>query len=509
MTNTSYSQLEKLFNRIYQLQHLASIGHWDMATMMPTGGSNARAEALAEVSVMINELISDAGTGDLIHDAEQSKADLSDWQQANLREMHRLWLNATSISSELVKAKALAGSQCEHAWRTLRAENNWQDFLPLLEKVINLTIEESQQRADAGALSPYDALLNLYEPGQNSAAIDLIFSQLAEFLPEFIQQVVEQQSGERIIQPTGPFPIDAQRELGLTLMEKIGFNFDQGRLDVSHHPFCGGVAEDVRITTRYSEDDFSESLMGVLHETGHAKYEQGLPKDWLNQPVGSARGMGIHESQSLFQEMQIARGQPFLKFSAPIIEKFLGSEQTDGQTGEQANSECWSAENLYKLNNRVKPDFIRVNADEVTYPMHVILRYEIEKLLINKQLAVKDLPEIWDEKMQQYLGISTAGNYKDGCMQDIHWTDGSLGYFPTYTLGAMNAAQLYRAADKVIPDLSQQIANGEFNALNAWQKEKIWSQGSFYSIDDLMIHATGEKLNTQYFIGHLKNRFLP
>ena len=499
MPNTSYSQLEHLFNRIYQLQHLASIAHWDMAAMMPSGGSHARGEALAEVSVIINELISDNSTGDLIQQADLSKLELSAWQQANLREMHQLWLNATSISSELVKAKALAGSQCEHAWRTLRAENNWQDFQPLLETVINLTIEESQQRAEASSLSPYDALLNLYEPGQTSAAVDVIFAELVEFLPAFIQQVVERQKGDNITRPTGPFPIEAQRDLGLLLMEKTGFNFEHGRLDVSHHPFCGGVSEDVRITTRYSEDDFSESLMGVLHETGHAKYEQGLPKEWLSQPVGSARGMGIHESQSLFQEMQIARGQPFLQFAAPIIQQSLSNEQTDKQ--------CWSAENLYQLNNRVKPDYIRVNADEVTYPMHVILRYEIEKLLINKELEVKDLPELWDIKMQQYLGLSTAGNYKDGCMQDIHWTDGSLGYFPTYTLGAMNAAQLYNAADKAIPELSQQIAKGEFGALNQWQKDKIWSQGSYFEIDELMSYATGEKLNTRYFINHLKKRF--
>jgi carboxypeptidase Taq len=501
MPPTAYTQLEALFNRIYQLQHLASIGHWDMAAMMPAGGSRARGEALAEVSVMMNELISESRTGDLMHQAQAQQANLSDWQQANLREMHRLWLNATSISSDLVKAKALAGSECELAWRTLRAENNWQAFQPLLQTVIQLTIEESQQRAATTSLSAYDSLLDLYEPGQRSAAIDVIFAELVDFLPNFIQQVVARQADEQLIQAHGPFPIEIQRKLGLSMMEKVGFNFAHGRLDVSHHPFCGGVPEDVRITTRYSEDDFSESLMGVLHETGHAKYEQGLPEQWLNQPVGAARGMGIHESQSLFQEMQIARSQPFLKFAAPLIQQFLANEQTDKQ--------CWTAENLFKLNNRVKPDFIRVNADEVTYPLHVILRYDIEKALINETITVKDLPEIWDEKMQHYLGISTAGNYKDGCMQDIHWTDGSLGYFPTYTLGAMNAAQMYAAADQALPELSQNIAQGQFDALNQWQKDKIWSQGSYFDIDGLMTHATGEKLNSQYYIAHLKQRFLP
>ncbi|WP_198266119.1 carboxypeptidase M32 [sulfur-oxidizing endosymbiont of Gigantopelta aegis] len=501
MSQLPYTQLEHLFNRIYQLQHLASIAHWDMAAMMPAGGSQARGEALAEVSVMMNELLSESRTGDLIHLAQEQQTALSDWQQANLREMHRLWLNATSISSDLVKAKALAGSECEQAWRSLRGENNWQDFQPLLQAVIRLTIEESQQRAAATSLSPYDALLDLYEPGQRSAAIDLIFSELVDFLPDFIQQVVARQADEPLIQIDGSFSIESQRKLGLRLMSEVGFNFDHGRLDVSHHPFCGGVPEDVRITTRYCETDFSESLMGVLHETGHAKYEQGLPKQWLNQPVGAARGMGIHESQSLFQEMQIARSQPFLQFAAPIIQQFLAHEQGDKQ--------CWTAENLFKLNNRVKPDFIRVNADEVTYPLHVILRYEIEKALINETLTVKELPEIWDEKMQHYLGISTAGNDKDGCMQDIHWTDGSLGYFPSYTLGAMNAAQMYAAADKAIPDLSQNIAAGKFTTLNQWQQDKIWSQGSFFDIDGLMVHATGEKLNSQYYIAHLKHRFLP
>lgn len=504
MSDTSYTQLEQLFNRLYQLQHLASVAHWDMAAMMPAGGSSARGEALAEVGVIMNELLSDSGTGALIHNAREKQAELSDWQQANLREMHRLWLNATGISSDLVKAKALAGSRCEQAWRTMRADNNWQDFQPLLNEVIQLTIEESQQRAQVAGLEPYDALLNLYEPGQSSAAIDVIFSQLTEFLPDFIQQVMAQQSSEPLLHPAGPFPLEQQRQLGLKLMQQVGFDFNHGRLNVSHHPFCGGVSEDVRITTRYSIEDFSESLMGVLHETGHAKYEQGLPEQWLNQPVGAARGMGIHESQSLFQEMQIARGRPFLKFAAPLIEQYLSGVYSQGKSG----NDCWSVDNLYHLNNRVKPDFIRVNADEVTYPMHVILRYEIEKLLIKGELEVQDLPEIWDVKMQQYLGISTAGNFKDGCMQDIHWTDGSLGYFPTYTLGAMNAAQMYHAAEQAIPDLSEQLAVGNFIPLNQWQKDKIWSQGSFYSIDELMIHATGETLNSDYYLKHLQHRFL-
>jgi len=500
MNKNPYAVLEQKFNRIYQLQHLASIAHWDMAAMMPPGGSQARGNALAEISVLLNDFLSESEIGDLLKASNENLHNLGPWQQANLREMERKWLNATSISGELVKAKSLAGSKCEHAWRSLRPDNNWKDFQPLLQDVINLTIEESQQRSLAMEMSAYDSLLNLYEPGQKSEVIDSIFRQLVDFLPDFIQEVVEKQKSQTILKPSGPFPVDKQRELGLALMKAVGFDFEHGRLDVSAHPFCGGVPEDVRITTRYVNDDFSESLMGVLHETGHAKYEQGLPEAWRNQPVGEARGMGIHESQSLFQEMQISRSLAFIKFAAPMIQKYL-------RTNEH-KAEIWSSENLYLLNNQVKPDFIRVNADEVTYPLHVILRYEIEKGLIEQKIQVSDLPEIWDTKMQQYLGLSTQGNYKDGCMQDIHWTDGSLGYFPTYTLGAMNAAQLYTAADKAIPELENQIEKGNFKALNQWQSDRIWSQASYHSIDDLMVYASGETLKPEYFINHLKNRYM-
>ena len=499
-SHPAYQQLEKKFNQIYQLHHLSSIAHWDAATMMPSGGSEARGQALAEVSSLINQLLSSNEVGDWIAHAQDNPENLSQWQQANLREMHRKWLNATSISDELVKAKAIAGSKCEHAWRSYRADNNWNDFKPLLEDVIQLTIEESQQRSEAMNLSAYDALLNLYEPGQTSASIDQIFTQLKAFLPEFIQQVIAKQSNDKVIQPRGEFPEAQQKKLGLKLMKQVGFNFDHGRLDISHHPFCGGVPEDVRITTRYQTNDFSESLMGVLHETGHAKYEQGLPQQWLTQPVGEARGMGIHESQSLFQEMQISRSRAFLTFAAPLMKQHLSNKDTPIQ--------CWDPDNLFLLNNRVKAGYIRVNADEVTYPMHVILRYEIEKDLISEQFKVADLPDIWDLKMQDYLGLSTKDNYRDGCMQDIHWTDGSLGYFPTYTLGAMNAAQLFAAAKKAIPGLELQIEQGDFEPLNQWQKDNIWSKGSFYSIDELMREATGETLNSEFFINHLKQRFL-
>lgn len=494
---TNYSKLEKIYKRVNALNHMQAIAGWDQAVMMPAGGNDARAEAMAELSVMRLELLSQSEMKDLIHGAKSEE--LNHWQKANLREIEADYLNANSVDKNLVEAKSLAGSKCEFAWRSLRAENNWNDFLPLFKNVVELTKEEAKQRSAATGLSLYDSLLNLYEPDQKSDYIDGVFKDLKTHLPKLIQEVLEKQKSEDLYTPEGPFEIEKQRQLGLELMKAVGFDFEHGRLDVSHHPFCGGVPQDVRLTTRYATGNFIDSLMGVLHETGHACYEQGLPKEWASQPVGVARGMGIHESQSLLFEMQVSRSKEFISYLNPLLKKYF----------QKPNDEkSWTVENLIRLYTRVKPDYIRVDADELTYPMHVILRYEIEKAVIEDQLQVEDIPEAWNQKMQEYLGISTEGNYKNGCMQDVHWTDGSFGYFPTYTLGAMNAAQIFNAAKNAHAEIPHHIQKGDWALLNRWLKDNVWSKGCLYSIDDLMLNATGEKLNSKYFIEHLKNRYL-
>jgi carboxypeptidase Taq len=296
------------------------------------------------------------------------------------------------------------------------------------------------------------------------------------------------------------FNIENQKALGKKVMQHLGFDFDHGRLDISHHPFCSGVPEDVRITTRYDTSDFSSSLMAVIHETGHAMYEQGLPPKWRAQPVGKALSSGTHESQSLLMEMQASRSLEFFHFAAPLIQtSFLGKE---------TNDPAWNANNLHRLCSRVKKSFIRVDADEVTYPLHVMLRYEIEKMLIAGDLEVASIPDIWDDKMQTYLSLPTKGNFANGCMQDVHWPAGLFGYFPTYTLGAMTAAQLYAAAQTKITNLSANLSDGNFKPLLTWLREHVHSQGKFKSFDDLMITATGHKLNAKFFKQHLSDRYL-
>ncbi len=296
--------------------------------------------------------------------------------------------------------------------------------------------------------------------------------------------------------PTGAVRFRKQRQLGLSVMKVLGFDFNGGRVDVSVHPFCGGVPQDVRITTRYNNQEFLSALMGIVHETGHARYEQNLPREWLGQPIAHARSTAIHESQSLLFEMQLARSNEFLQVIHPLVIQ---------QFGEQP---AFAEHNFIALNQRVKTGLIRVDADEVSYPAHVILRYEIEKALIGGEIDVEDIPALWNEKMQQYLGINTEGDYRNGCMQDIHWTDGAFGYFPTYTLGAMYAAQLFHAARSAIPALDSHIANGNLAPLLNWLQQNIWQHGSRYPTAELITKATGEPLNPRYFRQHLERRYL-
>ncbi|MFT4270877.1 MAG: carboxypeptidase M32 [Pantoea sp.] len=492
--SSAYQELSRTFLRLSRFGHLGAIAGVDMQTTMPAGGSRARGEAMAELSVFMHELLTDKRLGGLFAAAQQES--LNDVEQANLTEMQRAWQQATLLPAALVEAKSLAGSRCEHAWRTQRPANDWQGFSANLKEVVKLSREEAQLRADASGISRYDALLDVFEPGMTSAQLDQTFGDLKSWLPDLLQKVVAKQQHQTTLAPVGPFAIEAQKQLGLSLMATLGFDFNHGRLDVSAHPFCGGVPEDVRITTRYNENDFLSAMMGVIHETGHARYEQNLPQQWRGQPVALARSTAMHESQSLFMEMQLGRSREFLQHIQPQVIALMGDQP------------ALSSENFIRLTQRVKPGFIRVDADELSYPAHVILRYEIERALIEGEIEVDDIPALWDEKMQQSLGIDTRGNYRDGCMQDIHWTDGAFGYFPTYTLGAMYAAQLFQAVKRALPQISELIQHGELQPVFDWLQQNIWQHGSRFPTQQLLVNATGETLNPAYFRQHLEQRYL-
>ena len=297
-------------------------------------------------------------------------------------------------------------------------------------------------------------------------------------------------------EPRGPFPVAAQRRVAMMLMDKIGFDFAHGRIDESAHPFCGGTPDDVRLTTRYDEADFATALMGTLHETGHALYQRGLPAEWRRQPVGAARGMAVHESQSLLLEMQVCRSRAFAAFAAPLLAEIFGGDPAS-----------WQPEGFYRRQIAVRPGPIRVDADEVTYPAHVILRYRLEQAMIAGDLVPRDLPGAWADGLKALLGIAPASD-REGVLQDIHWYDGAWGYFPTYTLGALIAAQLFAAARAAVPGLVDGIGRGEFAPLFEWLRQNVHGKGSLLSTAELVQSATGAPLGTAAFEAHLRERYL-
>ena len=457
-----------------------------------------RAEAVATLAGMYHAQATAPEIADWIEAASPETED----QTLALAEFRRQYINATCLPTEFVTRRTAATMRSEQLWRDLRAKGDWDSFLPALEGVVALVREEAQLRSEALNLAPYDALMDQYDPGNRTDDLDAVFADLKGFLKDFVPEALAAQEARLAKRPrkslNGPYPIEKQRELGLAAMRAVGFDFTHGSLAVSHHPFCGGVPTDVRMTTRYRTDEFLSSLMGVLHETGHALYEQGLPKEWSHWPLGKARGMAIHESQSLFVEMQLARSPEFWEFALPLVHLHLGEDAIPG----------WEIPDILNEVNFVERGYIRVDADEVTYPLHVILRYELEQDLVNGKLEASQIPEAWDAKMTEYLGISTINDPKDGPMQDVHWPGGAFGYFPSYTLGAMIAAQQWAALEKALPDVRDSIRQGDFASVNQWRADNIWSQASRYSTPELITRATGEPLNADFFKAHLKNRYL-
>ncbi|MFS8037969.1 carboxypeptidase M32 [Xanthobacter sp. AM11] len=491
---TAYSDLSAHFARAAALSNAVGILQWDSDTMMPRGAAGTRAESLALLRVLSHSMVTDPRIADWLPAARAEE--LGPWERANLREIDRLYTVQTALPADLVEASSKAVSRCELAWRKAREEADFPALLPDLQEVLRLQREIAAAKGAKLGLSPYDALLNDYEPGGRAARIDALFDDLAGFLPAFTEEVLEVQARRPPTPPlAGPFAVEAQRALGVEMMRVVGFDFERGRLDVSAHPFCGGADNDVRITTRYDAADFSRALMGVLHETGHALYEQGRPQDYFVQPVGQARSMSVHESQSLLMEMQACRSREFLTFAAPHMRAAFGT-----------SGPAWEPEALWRLYTRVERGFIRVDADEVTYPAHVILRYRLEKALIGDEMPLSELPGAWAEGMKALLGVVPPDD-RLGCLQDIHWPSGGWGYFPTYTLGAMTAAQLFDAACTADGDILPGIARGEFGPLLGWLRANVHSQGSLLETDALLTRATGRPLDAAVFKAHLRRRY--
>jgi len=493
---SAYQQLEARFSRIAALEQAHQVLHWDRETLMAPGGAAARGEQLAVLERVAHEKITDPAMSDLLDEAERS-ANLDLWQAANLRLMRRDWRRATALDADLVEAQSRAVSTGVGAWMEARPDSDFAAFLPAFREVVRLTREVAAAKAEAFGKPAYDALLESYEDDVSGEEIEALFGRLADILPDLRDRILEKQarSPEPAL-PRGPFPAARQQALGCRLMALAGFDMGRGRLDVSAHPFTAGAPGDVRITTRFDEADFTSSVMAVMHETGHALYEQGLPDAWSFQPVGGAVNMTVHESQSLLIEMQACRGRGFLAHAASIMREELGGD-----------GEGWDGDNLHRLAIRVAPGFIRVDADEVHYPLHIMLRTRLERALIAGELDCADVPAAWNEGMAELVGI-TPPDDRLGCLQDIHWAAGLFGYFPTYSLGALAAAQLYQAACRDVPEIEPALGRGDFAPLLGWLREKVHRKGSLLTTHALLREATGEPLGTDAFEAHLERRYL-
>ena len=492
MTST-YTTATQRLRDLTSIEEALGILQWDQEIVMPPGAVQARGRQIATLSVLAHERQVDPQFAALLGELAKD-ATLDDVQRANIREALRDQRRAARIPADLVRAWGEATVRGHEVWVHARKAKDFSKFQPVLEHLVAL----AKQRAAAVDPSKpaYDVLLDEFEPDMTMARLDPVFDRLKAFLIPFLKRVKAADLPCDVSWLGAHVPAAQQREVGESIVRSMGYDFECGRLDTSVHPFCGGAGPtDVRITTRYNEDSFVGSLTGMIHETGHALYEQGRPAELGDQPVSRARSMGIHESQSLLWEKQIGQNKPFWQYHYPRLQaayKFLADVSLD--------------DFVFGLNLVDFENFIRVEADELTYPLHVILRYEIERDLFAGKIQVAELPAVWNAKMQEYLGITPPDDAL-GLMQDVHWSGGMFGYFPSYTLGALYAAQFMRRARQDVPGIEAGLAAGDPQPLLGWLREKIHRHGSVFLTDELARRATGEVLNPEHFIAYAEAKY--
>lgn len=468
---------------------------WDQSTYIPRKGHAHRANQLSALAKMKHKMVTDPLIGEWLEIVEDSDLteDLLSVEAVNTREWRRLYDRAVKIPESLAVNLARAAAEAQPVWEEARRGDDWESFKPHLATMVSLKREQAQALGYED--EPYDALLDYYEQGETARHLETIFARLRPALTDLLHRILESPRRPDSSIRHRHFPIADQQAFATKVARKLGYDFNGGRLDVSVHPFTEGIGPgDVRITTRYHEDDFNEAFFAVVHEAGHAMYHQGLPMEHWGMPICVPVSLGINESQSRMWENIIAGSLPFWKYFYPQAqERFAVLRDVP-------------LDDFYSSINEVQPSFIRVEADEVTYNLHVLLRFEIEVMLVRGDLEVEDLPKAWNAKMRSYLGI-TPKDYVTGVLQDIHWASGSIGYFPTYTLGNMNAAQFFHQASKDLGDMDALIEKGEFGVLLRWLREKIHSQGSRYRPRDLVRTVTNEEMNPDYLIDYLVQKY--
>lgn len=481
----AYFELESLYKEIGILKSIRALSQWDNDVNMPKGGSSLKSEQMKFLSGLIHDKITNPEIAELL--AKSSVE--NEWQKRNLNLIEKEHLLSKAYDKNFVKKFTEVCLFCELNWRKAKEENDYQLFADHFSKVLKFVQEKSVISSELLKLNPYDALLEEYDPGRKSKEIDDIFIDLESFLPDLIKNLREKSSQEDFI-----ISLNAaqQAQVGAEIIEKLGFDFNHGRLDTSSHPFSVGFSpDDVRITTRYNNDNIFSSLFAILHEAGHGIYEQNLPREYVFQPVGGACGMTIHESQSLFVERHIGLNQGFIEFILPLYKKLTNFDYTVKQ--------------VYNHLHKIDDSLIRVDADEVSYPAHIILRYKLEKALLSGDLLVNDLPDAWNELSFKLLGKKPK-SLKDGVLQDIHWAWGAIGYFPTYTLGAIFAAQIDNFIRQNL-QMDSLLAKGDFKQIFTFLKEKIHNLGAKFDSNQLIFNATNGPLQVEVFKSYLIKKY--
>jgi carboxypeptidase Taq len=490
----SYKKLLRRAREIALATSASNALTWDQETCMPPQALPYRAEQLAWLSGHAHRRFIARQVGQWISECEQHGFPAEADEAGNVREWRRQYDRATKVPTRLVEKLEKVRAHSREAWRQARQKSNFALFKPHLDKVLALT----RQMAECWGYkeSPYDALVEGYEPGATAAQLRQLFSELRPAITSVLAPAVAKSAAVPGDLLKGNYPVAAQQAFNRKVAEAIGFDFQAGRIDTTTHPFCSTLgAGDCRLTTRYGETDFVQSFYGVLHEAGHGLYEQGLTREDFGTPNGSAVSLAIHESQSRLWENHVGRGPAFWEHWHPVAcEHFPGLQK-------------FSPAQITAAVNRVAPSFIRVEADQVTYDLHIILRFEIEVDLVEGKLKTADVPAYWNEQFEKMFGLKVAKD-SDGCLQDIHWSIGLIGYFPTYTLGNLNAAQLMRRAAVENPGLSGELARGEYKPLLAWLREKIHRQGSRHAPRELMRLATGEPTGIRDHVDYLRAKFV-
>lgn len=480
--------------RIGRLRSTLGLLGWDQETMMPPAGTPSRAAAIGDLTEVVHRLATSVELGDQLAAAEEIAGASVD-ATALCREVRRHYDRACKVPPELAEEIARTASESQARWAAARSQDDFPLFRPYLDRLLGLKRREAE--AIASGVGPsagrpaYDVLLDEYEPGFTSQRVQELVDEVKPWLVQLVAEYAPISARTKPL--AGPFAVDRQREFGLDVIRRMGFDFERGRLDTSTHPFCSGISpRDVRLTARYDRDSI-DSLFTLVHEAGHGLYEQGLDSAWEGTPLASAVSLGIHESQSRMWENIVARGRPFWTFFMPRLREAFPQLQT------------LDLDTLLRSVNRVEPSLIRVEADEVTYNLHVMLRFELERQLVGGEIEVADLPGIWKERMRDFLGVEPATD-RQGVLQDIHWSFGAFGYFPTYFLGNLFAAQFYAAAQRAVPGLEAGIATGELTNLREWLREQIHVQGARFPAGELCERVTGSPLDAGVFRTYLVSK---